>query len=121
MYCRPNTTRMFQQVMVKKAVSASRPQCARGIESGCPVARRKPKSNPEPMARHTVRKVKGGISEIETFMAVQLKPQTTVNAPSTHHRRAGRCSCEASLKKTSGSSSRHVKGLPSDRISAIHQ
>ena len=68
---------MFQQVMLKKAISARRRHWSRGTARGWPLARRNANSTPEPRPRHSVRKVNGAMSAIATFIAVQLKPQTT--------------------------------------------
>jgi len=86
----PNATSTFQNVMLKSASTQSLPHCPFGTARRCPPALRTANKTPEPKPRHKVRNVQGGTSASATFMAVQLKPQASVSAASSHHRRCGR-------------------------------
>ncbi len=71
----PNAISMFQQVMLRKASSASRAHWRFGTPRRWPPARSAAKSTAEPRPRHRLRKVHGGTSLSATFSAVQLKPR----------------------------------------------
>src|SRR5258706_1907641 len=117
----PKTTSRFQQVMLKKASSASRGHLPFGTARLWPPARSAANSTRDPSPRHSARKVRGVTPESATFIAVQLKPQASVRPASSHHSWRGRCSCcptsedfKASRCKevlTSNHIIRHVRGF----------
>ena len=81
---------MFQPVMLKSASTQSRNHWPRGEAMRWPPARSTAKSTSEPIPRQSERKVQGGTSASASFIAIQLKPQASVSAPSSHQSRAGR-------------------------------
>ena len=91
----PKATSVFQQAKLKNASTASLPHWPRGTASDCPPAFNARNRAADPSPRQRVRKVQGGTPESATFIAVQLKPQTSVSATSSHHSRGGRWSGSA--------------------------
>ena len=81
---------MFQPVIFKSASTVMRSHCPRGNGIGWPPRRNTRNSTAEPSPRQSERKIQGGTSASASFIAVQLKPQASVSAASSHHRRAGR-------------------------------
>ena len=92
--------------------TARRFHWSRGMPSGWPLARSAANSTPEPAARQNVRNVNGATSEIATFIAVQLKPQTSVMPISTHHRLLGRCSACPLLNAAPAPAATSGRGTP---------